>query len=141
MKFRDLIMQLSMPERVKRLNAKRHEEMTGLELLSDEELLFRYIEGKAMYEHQKRFFSLIMVTLLIAGFSDMWKSFYEFARGAFPGVYTEADLHALLAASLFICIFASAATLFLILSLLSTMRRTHRMLLMMEDVRNRRKFK
>lgn len=44
MKFRDLIMQLSMPERIKRLNTKRHEEMTGLELLSDEELLFRYIE-------------------------------------------------------------------------------------------------
>lgn len=138
-KLHDIVMWVSLEERTKRRNAKLHKEKIRLEGLSDEELLFEYVDLSALYEYQKRFFSLLLVTALIAGIADIWRVFASFVYKALEqavarGVCTEADMAALLTMVFFICVLSFAAVFVITVCHLKAMCTTHRSLIMAREI-------
>lgn len=139
----DFAMMVSLKERVKRRNAKLHGEKIRIDGLSDEELLFEYVDLSASYEYQKRFFSFLLVAVLVTGITDIWKVFASFVYKALEqavtqGICTEADMSAFLSMLFFACVLVTLSVLFLIIWYLKSMCLTHRLLLMVEEVKNTR---
>ncbi len=118
---------------------KWQEEWYRLEQLSDEDLIFCYIEVKSLYESQKRFFSLIMATILVAGFSNLWEALWKFAKNVFQvQSYMEDDVITFLSFVFVICLIFSLAIFVAILSYMSFMKKVHQKLLLIEHIKSRR---
>ena len=137
MRFRDFVMRMSLQERTKKKNMQLHDTKMELESLSDEELLFYYVELKSSYEYQKNVFSLLLVTLLAVGLSNVWQPFTAFARNLLEfdlsrEIYTEADLSAILTAFCLAGVCIGAAVFAMFIWYLKSMRTTHQILLIME---------
>lgn len=143
-KFRNQVMRLSLQERTKKKNSQLHDEKIRLESLSDEELMFYYLELKSSYEYKKNVFSFLLVTILVAGISDVWRLLAEFAKKALTldlsrWVCTEADLSAILTAFCLVGVCISAAVFTMLIWYLKSMRTTHQMLLMVEKIQENQK--
>ncbi|WP_294855916.1 hypothetical protein [uncultured Oscillibacter sp.] len=142
-KFRNQVMRLSLQERTKKKNLQLHDEKARLESLSDEALMFYYLELKSSYEYKKNVFSFLLVTILVAGISDVWRLLAEFAKKALTldlsrWVCTEADLSAILTAFCLVGVCISAAVFAMLIWYLKSMRTTHQMLLMVEKIQEKR---
>lgn len=143
-KFRNLVMRLSLQERTKRRNLRFHNEKVQLESLSDEALLFYYIDLKSSYEYKKNIFTFLLVTILVAGISDVWRLLAEFAKKALAlavslKICTQADLSAILTAFFLICVCISASVFVMLIWYLKSIRTTHQMLLLVEEIQEKRK--
>jgi len=60
-------MRLSLQERTRMKNLRLHNEKARLESLTDEALMYYYLELKSSYEYKKNVFSFLLVTILIDG--------------------------------------------------------------------------
>ena len=106
--------------------------------------MFYYLELKSSYEYKKNVFSFLLVTILVAGISGVWRLLADFARKALAldlsrGVFTEADLTAILTVFCLVCVCISAAVFTMLIWYLKSMRTTHQMLLMVEKIQEKRK--
>ncbi|MEA4993938.1 MAG: hypothetical protein VB060_08940 [Oscillibacter sp.] len=142
-KFCNQVMRLSLQERTKKKNSQLHDEKVRLESLSDEALMFYYLELKSSYEYKKNVFSFLLVTILVAGISDVWRLLAEIAQKALAldlsrWVCTEADLSAILTVFCLVGICISAAVFAMLIWYLKSMRITHQMLLMVEKTQEKR---
>ena len=139
MNIRNLLLRLTLQEQMRLQSERWRDERLKLEKLSDEELMYRYIDIKSQYEHQKRFFSLILVASLLSGFSNLWSVLWELAKDVLQlRVYEGEDLSAFFRFSSVLCLILSFTILGTILSYLNFMRKTHRRLLMVEEVKKAR---
>lgn len=142
-KFHNQVMRLSLQERTKRKNLQLHDEKARLESLSDEALMFYYLELKSCYEYKKNVFSFLLVTILVAGISDVWRLLAEFAKKALAldlsrWVCTEADLSAILTVFSLVGVCISSTVFAMLIWYLKSMRTTHQMLLMVEKIQEKR---
>lgn len=140
-KFHDLIMRTSLKKRKEAKRFRFDEEKRRFENMSNETLLFYYVELKSSYENKKNVFSFILATVLAAGISNIWTLLAYFAKMAFGAIYevcTTDDILALLTVGCVLCICISAAIIVLLMRFLKSMHTTHRSLLIVEEIRTKR---
>ncbi|MET0018012.1 hypothetical protein [Oscillibacter sp.] len=143
-KFRNQVMRLSLQERTNKKILRLHDEKVRLESLTDEALMFYYLELKSSYEYKKNVFSFLLVTILVAGISGVWRLLADFARKALAldlsrGICAKADLSTILTAFCLFCVCISATIFAMIIWYLKSMRTTHEMLLMVEKIKEKQK--
>lgn len=140
MRFRRLIMAFSGEERRKKRCQVDEREKERLISLSDEELLSCSMDIKTEYEQKKRVFSLILVVVCIACIGNTWKAFMALLpQLSASSVYTAEDMETLAITWLVLCIVISGILLLALMGYLRGMRRTHRMLLLVESVKEMRR--
>ena len=140
-KFRDLIMKISMQKRMEVKRSRFANERRRFENMSNETLLFYYVELKSSYESKKNIFSFLLATILAAGISNIWQllaCFVKLAFESFREICSTEDILALLVVCCFLCICISISAIILLLRFLKSMRSTHQALLIVEEIRTKR---
>ena len=140
-KFHDLIMKTSMQKRMEVKRSRFANERRRFENMSNETLLFYYVELKSSYESKKNIFSFLLATILVAGISNIWQllaCFVKLAFESFREICSTDDILALLTVGCVLCICISAAIIVLLMRFLKSMHTTHQSLLIVEEIRANR---
>lgn len=76
MNFYNWLKSFTLYERKKKQLKNFSETKKSLERLSEDELLFVYVNTKALFEHKSKVFSFFLATILLSVLTGLWKEIY-----------------------------------------------------------------
>ncbi len=137
--IRQRIMSISFAERKQREYERYEQQMGYLRSLTENQLHAEYVDTKAKYESKKNMLSLVLVTVILAMFMNVWKYFFQFIKQVL--IFSErqsADASGVIEVSFFIsivlAIFLSVVIIGVLMNYMKDLYKIYRYLLMIEKV-------
>ena len=132
-------------QRKKKIKQYRKERKYISDMKSDE-VEFEYVEAKSRYEHDKSILAIMMITILLSVFMDIWKTFFQSIEKVVQFVTSQQENTAEVARVLFVSVtvaFIMVSFMFfcILITHMRKMSKTYKRLIMIEEILNEKKKK